>query len=419
MDSLTHLVAGALTPLAFKNTPRRTALICFGIVAGELPDLDVIFGASPQALMTLHRGITHALFWQPVMALLVAVPFFLWLCNNRAEPVLHNGAPLLRPGMAGLDSRGNPAFVRLWFMALIALCLHIYLDCMTSFGTQALLPFSDARVALPAMFIVDPLLTLPALALLVAALKQEPDYARLAGSGNRGRLWSGVMSGTGKENAPGRAPGSGKGQAGGAGQGVALYSRRSRALAKAALAWIVVYPLLALGVNAAATATTGGVWLRPGDPSARLILMTEPFSPFIWKKIESQKQGWLLSLTTPLSGQEAGESIFHKRPDPVLYASLMRQESIFAHFASFAPLMTQTERPAPALTSSGHSGPVREYAFADLRYLAAPSSFTHLVGRGDAMFVLEARVNAHGALLAWRFLKRAGDASHTPWVLLE
>jgi hypothetical protein len=46
MDSLTHLVAGALTPLAFRGAPKRAAVVAFGICAGELPDMDVFFGAS-------------------------------------------------------------------------------------------------------------------------------------------------------------------------------------------------------------------------------------------------------------------------------------------------------------------------------------------------------------------------------------
>ena len=75
MDSLTHTVAGALTPIAFANSPKRASLILFGVLAGQLPDLDVFFGSSAEFLLTKHRGITHAIAWQPFLVLALVLPF--------------------------------------------------------------------------------------------------------------------------------------------------------------------------------------------------------------------------------------------------------------------------------------------------------------------------------------------------------
>ena len=48
-----------------------------------------------------------------------------------------------------------------WLTAYLLILHHIFLDCMNSYGTQVFLPFSDYRVRLNALFIVDPLLLLP------------------------------------------------------------------------------------------------------------------------------------------------------------------------------------------------------------------------------------------------------------------
>lgn len=389
MDSLTHLIAGALTPLAFRGTPKRAALVGFGIAAGELPDVDIFFGAGAEALLTLHRGITHSLFWQPVMVLFVVIPFYLWLqCRGPALLPPHSPSPpqgrrKRRNAQRGLEAFG---FGRMWLIALAAVLLHIYLDCMTTFGTQILLPFSDVRVGLPALFIVDPLLTLPALAFLLYALRLKPE-----------------------------AP-------------PARYSPRSRTAARIALAWLLLYPLACLGVNAAATAglapvlagTLPGAGAQTAPPACgslgapRLRLMPEPFSPFIWKAVIEEGDKRHMGATALWAADKTALDSY-ARPDPRLYAALKGQHSLFAAFEAFAPLMVQMERPAPDAAQANGRGAVKEYAFMDLRYVIAPASPVRLAGRSDPNFILEARVDDAKNLLAYRFLHRGNDAANTPW----
>lgn len=411
MDSLTHLVAGALTPLAFRGTPKRAAVIAFGIAVGELPDIDVLFGVSPEALLALHRGITHSLFWQPVFVLIAVLPFFLWLHCRQARPVLSREAPppgrttaLPDPGPDGLGAFG---FGRMYLVALIAVFTHIYLDCMTTFGTQALLPFSGLRVGFASMFIVDLLLTLPLLALLIAALRQPPDIVPSVPPRLRGA-------------AP--APSV---------RGYAFVSDKARSLARIGLAWVLLYPLLSLSVNYIATAALGPSLtaqssvateeagdMPPRKGPGRLILMTEPFSPFVWKAIVDEGDSWRTGTLRLLSSGETRLGQVYAKPEPLLYQSLKKQIPLFALFEDFAPLMTQSERPAPPLVQADYRSPVTEYSFVDLRYIMAPDSPARLVGREDPNFVLEARVNESGALLAYRFLQR-GKNRDTPWVVLE
>ena len=415
MDSLTHLVAGALTPLAFRGTPKRAAVIGFGIAVGELPDIDILFGVSAEALLALHRGITHSLIWQPVLVLIAVLPFYIWLhCRGaglipiREAPTAARAACMpgsdLEPGPDGLGAFG---FGRMYCVALFAVFTHIYLDCMTTFGTQALLPFSGLRVGFAAMFIVDLLMTLPILALLTAALRQPPDIVPPVSPRRRGS----------EPAAPGL--------------GYAFVSGKSRRLARIGLAWVLLYPLLSLSVNHIAAAVLGPSLTEPplsaqtgdGNPPPRfapdrLVLMTEPFSPFVWKAIVDQGDSWRTGTLRLLSPGDTRLDREYAKPEPLLYETLKKQHPIFAMFEDFAPLMTQRERPAEPLVQKDYMSPVTEYSFLDLRYVIAPDSPARLVGRNDPNFVLEARVNEGGALLAYRFLQRGKDKD-TPWTVLE
>jgi inner membrane protein len=285
---------------------------------------------------------------------------------------------------------------------------------MTTFGTQVLLPFSGARIALPAMFIVDPLLTLPLLLLLCRALRLPPEHMPRPPAGN--------------PFSPGR--------------GSALYSAESRRLARTGLAWVILYPLACLGVNAAAAALLEPSLAPPsppffsganadhahtlaGDDDAaprfarqRLQLLTEPFSPFFWKAVVDEGPSYRIStlfLFNP--GRERLEHRFAK-PEPEVYAHLQRQLPLFSWFEDFSPLLTQTTRPANALVQAEHGQMVFECAFVDVRYLISPESPARWVGRDDPNFVLEARITSRGGLLAYRLLQR-GIAVDTPWISVE
>jgi inner membrane protein len=354
----------------------------FGIAAGELPDIDVIFGSTPEALMSAHRGITHALIWQPLLASLVVLPFYIWLCRKSA------------PSPAGVRPAANhDAFGlgRLFLVALFALYTHIYLDCMTTYGTQIFLPFSDIRVAFSSMFIVDLLLTMPPLALMIYAWRLPPAKGASA-------LFSPERTGARRH-------------------GQALpempVSGRARRIARIAIAWMLLYPLASLGINAAVAALRSPS-LASG---ASLRLLTEPFSPFVWKAVIEDARTYRMGTLCPFSPDEPLLQNF-VQPEAMLYESLKRQHPIFRQFEKFAPFMIQTERPTDYMTQMDYTETVREYAFADLRYIISADSPARFFGREDPNFILEARVNDSGALLAYRFLRR-GKLRSTPWILLQ
>lgn len=152
MDPLTHSFLGMATALvvARRDTPKGQVALA-GLAAGLLPDTDVFLrnAADPLFFIEYHRHFTHSLAFSPVIAALAAG--IAWLIYRVIARRSISLIPLLLPAwLAGLS--------------------HIFCDLWTSYGTRVWWPFSDARVSLDWVAVVDPLLTLPLLVLTVLAL---------------------------------------------------------------------------------------------------------------------------------------------------------------------------------------------------------------------------------------------------------
>ncbi|MCZ6872696.1 MAG: metal-dependent hydrolase [bacterium] len=130
MDNLTHGLAGALLAQAgVRQRYGRAASVAL-IVGSELPDLDALFDlAGPIIGFQQHRGVTHAFAGGLGLALLVAA-------------VLYG---LLR----------YRHYWRLVGVLYAGVLLHIWMDYLTSYGTQILLPFDAGRYTADAVFIID------------------------------------------------------------------------------------------------------------------------------------------------------------------------------------------------------------------------------------------------------------------------
>ena len=144
MDSLTHGLLG-LAIGALRRAERDRAAVLVGcVLAAEIPDLDYLWPADNSVLHSLkaHRGFTHSLLAVPLVALVATA-------------------------LTKLMFRRAPAVtVFVWSLPAV-LFAHLLADAWTGWGTRLALPFSDARVTLDWMMVVDPLFTLP---LLVGAL---------------------------------------------------------------------------------------------------------------------------------------------------------------------------------------------------------------------------------------------------------
>jgi hypothetical protein len=130
-------------------------------------------------------------------------------------------------------SRGA-SFASVFALAYGCILLHDFLDVITTYGTQIFLPFSDARIGLPAVFIVDPVYT--GLLLVAVAL--------------------GFFMKT-----------------------------RAKAVAALALVWLFLYPAASLGLREIVVAAQAKRLAAEGLPQAVAHVTTDALSPFFWKVV--------------------------------------------------------------------------------------------------------------------------------------
>ena len=146
MDSLTQATLGALCGELLLRKQLGWKGAAWGFFFGTLPDLDIIMSPWLDAMDSLrnHRSLSHSIF----LMLLMSPVFGLLLAK------LHKHISVKRAS----------AFVLLtWFT-------HVFIDCFNSYGTQIFEPFSDYRVTLNNISIIDPLFTLPMLVGVIWAL---------------------------------------------------------------------------------------------------------------------------------------------------------------------------------------------------------------------------------------------------------
>ncbi|MDT3677285.1 MAG: metal-dependent hydrolase [Burkholderiaceae bacterium] len=158
MDSLTQAALGAAVCVASmsRGTPAWKAAT-WGAICGTLPDLDAFIDhGNIVANVTLHRGPTHAPFWQTLSAVPIGV---------------------VVASLAGERARWARWCAAVW----LVLVTHALLDAMTVYGTRLALPFDDRPFGVGSVFIIDPAYTVPLLVGLVAALAMRD---------GRGRRWN-------------------------------------------------------------------------------------------------------------------------------------------------------------------------------------------------------------------------------------
>ncbi len=149
MDIITQGIAGAI--LAQTGSDKRKGIATIiGFTAGLLPDADVLIRSADDPLLTLefHRQFSHSLLFIPIGALIAAL--------------------LLRPFVYR-----HLSFTQLYLYALLGYSAGGVLDACTSFGTQLLWPFNDARIAWNLIAVIDPVFTLCLLVLLVSGWRKR------------------------------------------------------------------------------------------------------------------------------------------------------------------------------------------------------------------------------------------------------
>ncbi len=160
MDPLSQGAVGAALPMATRRRAQAAVAGTLGFVAGMTADLDVLIRSQTDTLLFLeyHRQFTHSLIFIPLGGLIVAAflhrPFRRW---------------------HGLTFPGT------WLFCGLGYATHGLLDTATSYGTVLLWPFSDERFSFAIISIVDPLFTLPVLALAaIGMIRRSGIWGRAA-----------------------------------------------------------------------------------------------------------------------------------------------------------------------------------------------------------------------------------------------
>ena len=276
MDPITHAASGAVAMLAMPNRPASRWAVPLAALAAASPDVDVLMANTPLQFLLLHRGITHSLFFAPLLGLVLALV----------------GCSLWRT-----QTPGHWRFAKTWLFMTAMVLLHIWLDCITTYGTMIFLPFSHMRMRLNAVFIIDLLVTLPL-------------------------LW-------------------------------AIWRWRARrGLLLMAMAWLFVYPGISIGLNAWHTAQTRERLTAEGRAPQEIVVLPDAFSPFFWRALYSEATpngGMVYTQGMNALGAPRGPEIAATALPDSLARDLARQSVVADAFLNFTLLPVVAPLPADML----------------------------------------------------------------------
>ena len=182
MDPISQCAVGAVVPQVALKPEKIRAVALLGCAAGLAPDVDIFIDSAtdPLLLLEYHRQFTHALSFIPIGAAVVALLLY----------------PVVRKSLRPRET---------YLACLLGYATHGLLDACTTYGTQLLWPFSDYRVAWNNVSVVDPLFTLPLLALVILAVAMRRRAFAVAGlAWSLGYLALGVVQHQRAEAAGGR-----------------------------------------------------------------------------------------------------------------------------------------------------------------------------------------------------------------------
>ena len=324
MDPVTHIASGLLAGRLLQDRfPTARRALAFGVLGAWIPDVDSFIGLGPEAYLRDHRAFTHSLLGGAVLALGLALAF--------------------RPLARQVEFRKLAP----WGYGLVL--LHIFLDLCTTYGTQVFWPISDARLFLPALFIVDPLFTLPLLALIALTF---------------------------------------------------FWKDKRRALAALGLILCLAYPLANLGVRATVLAGLTYRLTEAGVAFRTISLIPDPFTPIWWKAVVDQGDTLAVATVPALLPRDI-PLLAYPKADEALLARLGEQASIFRTWDWFAlyPVMQDI---------AGSAG--REVTFTDLRFLVTSPVGRRLLAGFATPFTLGARLDGQGRLAEYAFSGANGDS---------
>lgn len=320
MDPVTHLASGVLGAQAFrKHFPEARLFTPFCLLAAWIPDADIFLNmGDPEWSLLYHRGVSTSFFGGIVLALALA-------------------------GLYKLLSR-KTSFWKASLLAYGLICVHIWLDLITSYGTQILAPFSNQRFSLDAVFIIDPLFTLGLLAFICLS---------------------------------------------------ALLSSKRGTIALWGLIFIFAYPLTTMTLGKTLETLVENQYKNHGFSFEEFEFTPDALTPFYWKTVTREENRYTVSLANTFVPGREYPSISGEMADMALLTRLGKQDSMFDTWAWFARYPVQK-------TIQNDNG--TEVIFQDLRFSSTHPLMLWLFQNGrDIPFTLKAELDDDGNLLSWKF----------------
>lgn len=325
MDPITHVTAGVLIAQAGRDRfPASRWLVPLAALAAWMPDLDnIVMFFGPEAYMRYHRGYTHSIVGGAVMAWLLAwITARFWREAGRA---------------------------RLFVLFFLCVLSHLFLDVITAYGTRIFLPFSDVRVAVSSVFIVDPVFTLSLIALAVAGF---------------------------------------------------LRPAARRTLAVAGLALMLAWPALGFGVARLTGVRAARLLAARGETFEELHVQPDAFAPLWWKIVVREGDQYML---TGLDWTAPETLLPERRFERAATDELLRlgaQAPVFARYVWFTDFPVKMVSDIPSGT---------QVTFADLRFIAVNPLVARVRGAGIP-FTLTADLDTAGRLTR-AFFAQVGKAT--------
>lgn len=318
MDPVTHMMSGALQGQLFRKPFGARWIYLFCGIAALLPDADNLMGIfNPEFYLIHHRGITHSLLGAVFLVFLLAGVFRLFKVDF--------------------------PFWRGVVVAYAGILAHIFLDLITSYGTQIFAPFSRGRYEIACVFIIDPFFTLSLVLFFVITCFQE---------------------------------------------------RRRRLVAVLGLVWLVSYPMMNLGVRAGLEHSLEGRLNREGVTYNRIHVTTDAFTPVFWKVIVENDSNYRMGSLSLLDPKSPLSYETFEKADMALMRGLGERASFFRTYAWFAGYPTM-ER------ASGSKG--SRITFSDLRFYSSLDFVRNRIRGGEIPFSLTAVLDEAGTLVEYEY----------------
>jgi len=295
----------------------------FCIVAALLPDIDNIIGLfGPELYLIHHRGATHSLTGGIILALLLVLIFSLFI---------------------------KPFNIKKGFVTALSLIyLHIFLDLVTSYGTQVFYPFTNRRYSLESVFIVDPLYTIVSAIIFFISL---------------------------------------------------INKKRSETIAIIGIMWIFIYPAINFGIKSYLEKSIGNELKKRDGISYSVHLSPDILTPFSWKVIVEYggKYGF------------AGVKLINRKPiaffgrfdiaGKEMFNKFGKDASIFNTYSWFAVYpVFETEK----------SGEKNLIVFGDLRFSSVSGFVDRVYRNGKKPFSLTAVLDREGKFIEYHYQKPGG-----------